>query len=401
MRRSLRKGATILAVLALLPATVLAVTSTPIRGTGHILGSIGALDTSLPPDVLARASHSGLFAAFTWDGVQAKGNFVQFAYGPQPGVVSQFWALQGPNTTALLGSVLISPFFTGQLPVVAGPTFRVAAAGVALTAHDDPTALLECRTFGVAHTVTIRFLGPITDVLSVTRSPTWPSAGISFTIGSSNARILLAAGTLNVSDNVVTANLTASDLLVFKTVPSSAPDRSQRDALLEAFGSGRIVAEFSLVAAAGGGWAESSARYRLDLSAVPSAVEANDASVLIASMRGIGGLLILGFDPATMPADASHRIIVTADGKEIVQVDGGLATLIASSAAAGRASYTRLAMDATVLAVYLPGIATVTIRVSSAPLPPPRIDFGAAFGIFAALIVVAYAAMRMFRRPFD
>lgn len=388
-----------LAVLAFLPGTALAAAIVVHEtGSGPALGTIHMEDAALPPEVVARASDSGLFAAFTWNGIQAKGTFVQFSYGPEPGLVTQFGALDGPNTTPLLNSIAISPFLLGQPPTTSGPMFRVAGAGVTLTAHDDPTTLVECRTSGTAHTVTIRFLTAVTNVVSVTRSSAWPSAGVSFQIGESQGRILLAAGTLNVSDDVVTANLTASDLLVFKTVPLTAPDRTPRSTLLDAFGSGKIVAEFSLVAEANGAWAESSARYRLDLSVVPSSVKANEASLLIASMHGIGGLVVVAFDPATMPADSSDRIVVMVDGTEIPVWDDGLAQMLASSAAAGRPSFSRIAMNATVLAVYLPNIETGTLSISSVPVPPPPIDFGTAFAIFAALIVVAYSGMRMFRR---
>jgi hypothetical protein len=360
--------------------------------------AISPQDTASPLDAVRRASESGLFAAFAWDGYQAKGSFVQFAYGSEPGVFTQVSAILAPDTTTLVDSITIAPFTPEGMPTAFGATFLVNGSGLLVTAHDDPTALLEFRTSGTPHVVTLRFPPSVTSISPVTRSSRWPASALAFNVGATSGRLLLGGGTMNVSDDTVTANLTSTDLLVFRTVPSFAPDRLGRDALLAAFGAGRIIADFSLVAGSNGTWAENSARFRVDLSALPSAVQTSRASVLIASMRGIAGLIVIGFDPATMPGDGTHEIVVRANGNVVPQFDGDLATMIATSSAAGRASFSRMAMNATVVAVYVPGIVTMTLSISSEPAPA-LIDLGTALAIFAALLVVMYAGMRMFRRP--
>lgn len=402
MGRFLRGALTAATVVALLPVAMFAGGGLwALHGPPASLGvPIHSADAQLPtPDAVQRAAASGLFATFSWDGVYARGTFVQFMLNPNTGTVSGFQAEAGSTVLPLVEAVNVTPFHRVATPAAVGPLFHVLADGLAITAHDDPMTLLEYRTTGQAHTISIHLLGSTTNVTTTAQASGWPAASVAFDVGASRGTVLLGAGTVNVSENVVTANLTASDILVVKTVPALVPDRAERGTLLDAFGAGRIVAEFALVSEGDGAWAESSAHYRLDLSAVSSSVDSGEASILLASVHGTGGLLLVAFDPTTMPSDPGHRIVVTANGNEISEATDGLAAFLSSSLTYGRTSFVRLDANATALAIYLPTVSATTVTILSIVPPAPAIDLGTALAIVAALALVGYAAMAIFRRP--
>ena len=404
MPRFLRRALAAATVVALLPVAMLAggtllAPHGPSTGLGVPLHSEDAQAPT--PDAVHRASVSGLFAAFSWDGVYAHGTFVQFRFNANTGTVSGFDAEAGSDVLPLVETVNVTPFHRIGTAAAIGPLFHVLADSLTITAHDDPMTLLEYRTTGQAHTVSIRLLDSTTNVTTTVQTTGWPAASVSFDVGASRGTVLLGAGTVNVSENVVTANLTASDILVLKTVPALAPDQAERDALLDAFGAGRIVAEFALVSEGDGAWAESSAHYRLDVSAVSSSVDPGEASILLASVHGSGGLLLVAFDPTTMPSDPGHRIVVTANGNEIPEATEGLLAFLASPPSYGGPSFVRLDVNATALAISLPTVSATTVSILSIVPPAPAIDLGTAFAIVAALALVGYAAMTIFRRPLD
>ena len=395
MRRVLGRALAAVTVMALLPVAVFAggaLAGGNTSGAGPA-APLHAADAGVPtPDAVHRASASGLFASFSWDGVFARGSFVQFGFDAKVGTVAGFEAKAGPVAVPLLESVSVVPFVPLGTPAAVGPTFHVLANGLTLTAHDDPMTLLEYRTTGQAHTVTVRLLGPTSNITAQVHPSTWPAATVSFSVGASRGSLLLGAGTINVSENVVTANLTASDVFVLKTLPATVPEPSDRESLLNAFAMGRIFAEFALVSEEQGAWAESSAHYRLDLSAVSSSVDPGQASILLASVHGKGGLLLVAFDPATMPVGPGHRIVVTANGNTLPESSLDLARFLTASESSGPGAFVRLAGNATTLAIFLPTVSATTVTISSTVPPPPPIDLATALAMVAALAVVGYAA---------
>ena len=135
-------------------------------------------------------------------------------------------------------------------------------------------------------------------------------------------------------------------------------------------------------------------------SAWPLAVRPRAASVQVDSLRPGGAIVLFAFDPNTMPADAPARLSVSANGGEVNRSDDTLTLFYAFDSVTRNASYTLLPLPGTVVAVYLPSLAAVSVDIVSLPPPAPRpaFDPGSEAAMVAALAIVSLAAAHMLRR---
>ena len=357
-----------------------------------------AQDAEIPAaEAIQRGQASGLFAPFSWDGLVVSGPFVRFDYLVDSGTILDYRAVNGTQSSAIIESIAIDDFSPVLSPLVGGATFAVTSNGVMIVAHDEPMALLEIRTLGEAHNVTLRF--PFaTAGLQAVSTTAWPASTLGFTDGNLSGRILVGHGQLALNGTTVTASLTARDYLAVRAVPGFVEHAAARTALLDAFASGRLAAEFDLVAVANGGWLENSAQYHASLGSVDSSVVFNRAAVSLGMPNPKGGLVLFEFDPKTMPVDSQHRLVVRTNGSDISQTSDPLASLFSLPGSSERPAYARLAMNATVIAVYVPNLSSANIQIQSLDVPPPGIDRPTQLAIVAALFVVTAAAAIMFRR---
>ncbi len=407
-RSSLVRAAAALTVLTLLPAAALSLSGIARAspgltievpadaGSGPLHGTNG-LDAPTV-DALMRAWESGLFASFGWDGVTATGSFLQFSFTPSSGAISAVLAKNGTETLAILESIEIHPTVGFAPPIAAGPLFTATGDAMTILAHDAPAGLLEFHTGSAPAAVIFHLLSFATAITDRTSAMEWPQASVTFSIGESRVRLVSGAGSLNVTGMTVTANMTADDLLVMRIVPAFLRDRSQASAVLDALGSGRLAAEYALVSSSDGGWIQDAVRYRRGLLAGPTTVSAGHAALWLGSPLERDGLLLLGFDPLTMPADPGHRLVVTVNGTEVRESTDVLGAFYASPGGMENPFYARLAANATVLALYLPSLHDSTVEISSAPIPRPTVEWSTEAAIIAALAVVSVAAAVMFRR---
>lgn len=408
VRSTLLRAAVTFTVLSLLPVAALSlsapahaypnpITVTPADfGNGPLHGTSG-LDAPTV-DALMRGWQAGLFASFGWDGNTASGSFVQFAFSPTTGTISSFLARQGDETLAIVGSIGLDSAANFASPTVTGPLFTATSSSMTIVAHDDPAGLLEFHTGSAPRAVVFHFISSVTNVTDRSTSASWPQAVLSFSVGESRGRLLLGSGSFNVSGTTVVATMTANDLLVMRVVPGFSGDRAQRSAVLDAFGSGRLAAEYALVAESDGGWIQNAARYRMDLDAGAITVEAGHATLGFSSATDRGGLLLLAFDPLTMPVDGGHRLVLQANGTEIPQATDVMGAFYGSPIGIAGPFYARLALNATVLAIYLPTFRASAIDVSSVAVAQPTADLSTEAAMIAALGVVSVAAAVMFRR---
>ncbi len=400
-----------LTVLALLPVTSLGLSAMAHAsavphvaiptdaGSGPLHGTSG-LDAPTV-DALMRAWRSGLFACFGWDGATATGSFVQFSFDPAMGTVSSVAAWGDTEPLPIVETIEISPVRGFTTPTVTGPLFTTTGGSMTILAHDAPAGPLEFHTGTTPGTVTFHLISSATSIMEQTASATWPESSVSFSVRESRARIVAGSGTLNVTGMTVVANMTANDMLVLRIVPGSLMDRAQPAAVLDALGSGRLAAEYSLVSTSTGGWIEDSVRYLRNLIAGPTSVAAGHATVWLGATPRMGGLLLLAFDPLTMPVDPDHRLAVTVNGTAVSESADVLAAFYASPGGADVPFYARLQANATVLAVYLPMLHEVTVDVASVPIADPGAERTAQAAFVAALGVVSVAAAVMFRRRKD
>ncbi len=398
-RRRLRKAAVALVALTLLPVAVLvaAHVSASNAGTAVSRSGIGTLDLDLPSvDALQRSQASNLFAPFAWDGHTASGPFVTFDFAPATGTVVGMFAVNGSQTELLVDSVRIDGFSPVSAPQVSGATFTAVGSTVLLVAHDEPTALVQITTTTEPRTIEFNF--PETTMnLEVSHATAWPHAALSFTIGNTTGRIIVGRGTLAVNGTSVTAELESYDSLAFRAVPSFMEDRAERTALLDAFASGRLAAEYGLVAMTNGAYLQNAVQYNPTLSMSNGGVAFNKATISLDAAPSQDGLVLIAFDPRTMPADAAHRIVVTADGVGVPESTNPLSSLYAGAGSSGPASFTRLSMNATALVIYLPSLTTSVLQVESLPLGLAGPDVGTQLAMVAAVFVVSLAAAVMFR----
>src|SRR5207245_9869253 len=116
---------------------------------------------------------------------------------------------------------------------------------VRLTAHDDPTGLIEIRS-DMARLVTIE-LPPSATNISVLSAPGLDRAStVSFTIDGEEARLFLGTGPFNVTGRRVLAAMASPDLLVFNSGPPASTNPAQCRPVLDASTAGQVVAELAL-----------------------------------------------------------------------------------------------------------------------------------------------------------
>ena len=373
-------------------------TASSSSGIASLPASLRTLDVALPSaEATERGQASNLFAPFSWDGLVASGPFVRFDYLAQSGTILDYRAINGSESSVIVDSITADDFDPNPTPLVGGATFAATGNSLMIVAHDEPTALLEIRTLGRAQNVTFRFPFDTTG-LQAAHATMWPASTLSFTDGNLSGRMIVGHGGLAVNGTTVRASLTAQDYLALRAVPGFLEHAAERTALLDAFASGRLAAEFDLVAVSNGGWLEDSAQYHAVPGTVDSSVAFNIARVSIGMPNKTGGLVLLAFDPRTMPVDPQHRLAVRANGSDIPQTSDPLASLFSLPGSSEHATYVRLEMNATVLAVYVPDLSAATLQIQSVELPPPGIDRPTQLAIVAALFVVTLAGAVMFRR---
>jgi len=343
---------------------------------------------------------TALFAAFTYERGHVLGTYVRFAYNSTSGgVTSVFGGVVGDLPVPYLDSIAIDEFAPARSAAVHGPIFEADGYLVTLTAHDDPTGLIEIRS-EMARVVTIE-LPPSATNISLLSAPGLARAStVSFSIEGEEARLFLGSGSFNVTGTRVLAEMASPDLLVFKSVPPASTNKAEWRAVLDAISAGQVVAELDLVATADGHWMQNSARYRIDVAAWPLAVRPRAASAQVDSLRPGGAIVLFAFDPHTMPTDGSAELRVSANGDAVNRSDDTLTLFYTFESVARNASFTVLPLPGTVVAVYLPSLSAVSVDIVSLPPPAPRpaFDPGSEAAMVAALAIVSLAAARMLRR---
>ncbi len=405
-RRRLRRAASALMALTLLPvagfvasAHANGTSGAPTGGSGMYAGALRAQDVPLPmTDALLRGEASGLFAPFGWNGRTVAGPFVQFDYLPSAGQVVGYFATDGANASLLVNTIGISGFTPASAPTVWGSTFIAAGEFVNLVAHDEPTALLEIQSEGRPQTVVFQFPSTTTGIRVDTRA-TWPRYSLAFTVGAAHGRLILGRGTLIVNGTTATAEMLADDYVALRALPSFARSPAERAAVLDGFASGRLAAEYNYVAISSGGWLQNEAEFQSGVYAASSSVGFSRATVTLGPLHPGGGLVLLAFDPLTMPADARHQLRVTNNGVELPESASPLDTLRALPGSPYQSGFARLPMNATVIVVSLPDLTDSHLEVQSIALPPPGVDMPTELAMIAAAFIVSVAAAVMFRRP--
>ncbi len=111
-------------------------------------------------------------------------------------------------------------------------------------------------------------------------------------------------------------------------------------------------------------------------------------------------MVLLAFDPDTMPAADPMRLSVSANGGPVNRSNDTLSLFYAPDSLTKDASYSILPLPGTVIALYLPSLAAVSVNVVSVPRPgpTPAFDPGSEAAVVAALAIVSVAAARMLRR---
>ncbi|HEV2231127.1 MAG TPA: hypothetical protein VGS18_02955, partial [Thermoplasmata archaeon] len=131
----------------------------------------------------AEASHrtsawsSPLFAEFHYDRGQVLGTYVQFAYDPSSGSIQSVLGLAGDAPILYVGSIRISGFPPARTPQAQGSTFQADGYLATITAHDDPTALLQIRT-DVARTTMIELPAAATNLTVQANAGSWPASSL-------------------------------------------------------------------------------------------------------------------------------------------------------------------------------------------------------------------------------
>ncbi len=399
-RRRFRRTATALVALTLLPVAMVVASAhaaSPAASLAVHAATLRMEDVDLPAvEALQRSEASNLFAPFVWNGESATGPFVRFSFSQEMGTITDYTSVNTSASEVLIPSIQVDGFYGAVSPQVAGPIFTVNGVGITLVAHQEPMGLLEMETAWGPRTVVFTFAAG-SSALALSHATTWPRSTLSFSVGDSQGSIILWKGTMSLNGTKVTAVLGSGDYLALRIVPSFANDRAQRTAILDAFGSGRLAAEYDLVAMTNGGWLENAAQYQPNVTLSSDGVDFNDASLTMNALGDRGGLLLLAFDPRTMPSDAGHKIVVLSNGAEIPEAADPLSSLYAAPSSSSGASFSQLSMNATVLVVYLPALTASSLEVQSIVLPPGGIDGPTELAMVAAAFVVSVAAAVMFR----
>jgi len=150
-RAFLAKAAATFAVLSLLPVALSG--SAPSHASPVLrpisdsdLGGVPVGDIPWP---------TALFAAFTYERGHVLGTYMRFAYNSTSGgVTSVFGGVVGDLPVPYLDSIAIDEFAPARSAAAHGPIFEADGYLVTLTAHDDPTGLIEIRS-DMARVVTI------------------------------------------------------------------------------------------------------------------------------------------------------------------------------------------------------------------------------------------------------
>ncbi|HEY5539273.1 MAG TPA: hypothetical protein VIL58_07020, partial [Thermoplasmata archaeon] len=220
MRPHLARTAAALTVLTLLPLAM--------GGSAHaspaVLPQSGGMVGESPPEFSPLSSP--LFASFDYDGGQVLGTYVQFAYDAANGTLRSVLGLAGEMPVLYVGSISIEGFAPARGQTTEGATFEADGYLVTVTAHDDPTVLIEIRT-DMARTATIELPAAATNISLLAASGSWPASTVSYAVGEEQGRFLLGAGSFSVSGTRLVAKMMDSDLLVFKSVPPLAPNRTE------------------------------------------------------------------------------------------------------------------------------------------------------------------------------
>lgn len=350
-----------------------------------------------PPAYEPRSSP--LFDSFQYERGHVLGKYVQFAYDAANGTIKSVLGLAGELPVLFVGSISIQGFAPSRGESTVGSTFGVQGYLVSITAHDDPTGLIEIRS-DMSRSVSIELPADATDVSLLAASGSWPASIVTYTVGEEQGRFLLGAGTFTVSGTRLVANMRDSDLLVFKSVPPASQNRAEWQLVLDAIAAGRVVAEMDLIATTGGQWIQNIVRYRIGLAAWALAVASGSVSVQVDSLLPGGGVVLLAFDSTTMPIHGSRKLLVKANGHEINRTEDTLTILFEDAPSRGAPRYAVLSLPGTVLAVFLPSLAAITISIASvsAAAPSGGFDLASEIAMIAALALVSAAAARMLRR---
>jgi len=394
-RASLAKTAAALAMLLLLPVAL--------SGSAPSHASAALLPISFGTRAGSSAGvfpwSSPLFAAFRYDRGQVLGTYVQFAYDASTGTMKSVLGLAGNAPVLYVGSIRIAGFAPARGAHAIGSTFEAQGYLVSITAHDDPTVLVEIRT-DLARTATIELPAGATNVSVQTAPGSWPASSVSYSVGEDQARFLLGAGTFSVNGIRIIAKMADSDLLLFKSVPPLTTNRAEWVALLDAIGAGHIVAELDLVATADGRWVQNVVQYRIGVAGWALAVQPGRAAIQVDSLLPGGAVILLAFDAATMPFNAPTQLRVRANAGDVNRTDNSLPLLLTNGMRGAGASFSVLSFPGTVVALYLPSLAAVSVEVVSLPPGAPNSGFqaGSDVAMIAALAIVSAAAARMLRR---
>src|SRR2546430_16179641 len=205
---------------------------------------------------------TSLFASFTYEHGVAFGTYAQFGYNATTGTVRSLIGLEGRAPVLFLESIDIEGFPPARSAAARGPIFEAAGYLVTITAHDDPTALLEIRS-DMPRLVTVELPAWSTNISLVSVPGSGRSSSVSFVVQGEEARLFLGAGWFNVTGTTVFAHLASPDLLVFKSVPAGSTNKAEWRAVLDAISAGHVVSELDLVAIADGGWMQNPGRYRI------------------------------------------------------------------------------------------------------------------------------------------
>jgi len=394
-RVHLATAAAAFTVLSLLPIALSGSAPSHTAAGLHDL-SLGALaDASV--GILPRSNE--LFAAFQYDRGQVFGTYVQFAYDATNGTITSLVGLSGTTPVQYARSVEIAGFAPQSSAEANGSTFVAQGYLVTVTAHDDPTALVEIHS-DMARTVAIELPASTTDVLLHSAPGSWPASSVSYNVGQEQARFLLGAGSFSVSGTRLIARMAESDLLVFKSVPPRAVNKAEWRVLLDAISAGHVVAELDLVATSRGQWIQNVVQYRIGVEAWALAVTPGRAAVQVDSLLPGGAVVLLAFDSATMPFSAPAQLKIRVNGAEVNRTENSFELFLTSELRAPDAWYSVLQFPGTVLALYLPALAAVSIEIASSPSVPTNtgFDVGSQVAMIAALALVSAAAARMLRR---
>jgi hypothetical protein len=394
----LAKVAAALTVLSLLPVALSG--SAPSHASAVLRPISLAAQSDAEAGVFPWSSQ--LFAAFRYDHGQVLGTYVQFAYDESSGTIRSLLGLAGDAPVLYVGSIQIAGFAPARGAQAHGSTFQAEGYLATIAVHDDPTVLVEIRT-DVARTAIIELPSDATNV-SVQAAPgSWPASSVSFTIGEEHARFFLGAGSFSVNGIRVVAKMADSDLLLFKSVPPLSANRGEWMALLDAISAGHIVAELDLVATADGRWVQNIVQYRIGVAGWALDVHPGHATVQVDSLLPGGAAVLIAFDTATMPSNAPTQLRVLANTGEANRTESPLPSFFTNNPRGRGASYSVLPLPGTVVALYLPSLAAVSVEIVSTPLDSsrPALQVDSEVAMIAALALVSAAAARMLRRKRD